>query len=94
METDLAYILSPADRKLLEDARNNVPGASTIHTMRYLDIVNKILADDKMRSEYHEAIEVAKKIGVYEESKLEKAAPFVQKFIKKKLKSAASARKG
>jgi len=87
----MQHLLSAKDRKLFEDALNNVPGASTTHTARYLDVVNKILVEDKERTEYRRELEFADAIGLSHGSELEKARRFVQRFIEMKLASGEKA---
>lgn len=83
METDLAHILPARDRKWFEDDRNNVPGANTTHTVRYTDILQKILVEDKERCEYPEAFPLLEEMGMSKGWELGKASVIMNRFIGK-----------
>jgi hypothetical protein len=85
METDLAGMLTATDRLRLSNARDNVKGSPTMHTALYLDVVNKILVEDKERSEYPDAFPLLERMGMSEGWELGKASVIVNKFIAKVL---------
>jgi len=98
METDLSHLLSASNRRNLENARNNVPGAPTMHTARYLDIVGKILVEDKERTEWRREIEwleergVAKALGLQEGWALGKVSGIVRAFVGERVAEGTSGR--
>jgi len=89
METDMAHLMSTRDRKIFEDARNNVPGAPTTHTVRYLDIVQKILVEDKERTEWRREIEFMEERGMAEERHLGRVSGIVGRFVEARVAEGA-----
>jgi hypothetical protein len=85
METDLAGMLTSTDRLRLSNARDNVKASPTMHTARYLNVVNKILVEDQDRSEYPDAFPLLERMGMSEGWELGKASGIVNKFIAKVL---------
>ena len=83
METDMAHLLSTSDRRIFENARNNIPGPTT-HTARYLDVLQKILVEDKERTEWRREIEFMEEMGMAEGWLLGKVSGIVRAFVEER----------